>query len=376
MTRKPLALAASLAIATFGHSAARADDETPKVKVSGYGTVAGVFTDDGDRQFVADVSRSKGATNKLDIGQDSRLGVQASVDFKGGLSVTAQVVAKRRLTTTTRGSDKDFDINLDWFYGQYQFAPSLNLRIGRMAVPTYLLSDSLNVGYSANWLRAPVHLYTSMPFNVFDGVEFNYTRSFGEYNVSAQVAHGNAKTNIVTYAVTPLEADPQSSVNVIVEHGSWLARIGAVRAKVAAPFGMVKDTYISAGLQYDNGELVAMSEVAQRDQNKLPALLDNKIQTATYAYVAAGWRFGKLLPLLMLSHNSLKGTQPAGPGVVLHTQQSITAPSVSLRYDMATNVALKAQIDRYKANDTRLFSPVATDDHAVHVFSAGMDFLF
>jgi len=50
---------------------------------------------------------------------------------------------------------------------------------------------------------------------------------------------------------------------------------------------------------------------------------------------------------------------------------------VSLRYDVAPNIALKAQVDQFKANDPEAFvTPDATSQRKVSVFSLGADFVF
>ena len=50
---------------------------------------------------------------------------------------------------------------------------------------------------------------------------------------------------------------------------------------------------------------------------------------------------------------------------------------VSLRYDVAPNIALKAQVDQFKANDPEAFvTPDAASQRKVSVFSLGADFVF
>jgi hypothetical protein len=371
---KPLAAAAALTAAFAASGLAHADESGPQLKISGYGTVAAAVADDADAGFRRAGNISKGTTDKMDIGQDSRFGVQANVDFQAGLSAVGQVVAKRRITGAA-GDDKDFDGAVDWLYGQYQFLPSTSVRIGRMALPTYLFSDSLNVGYAAPWLRAPVHIYGTNPMERLDGAQLNWRGGVGGVNLSAQLGYGKTKALFYQKAFMPtpvlIDADTVSNLNVTAEMGDWLGRFGISKAK--APLGAltVEDTYTSVGLQYDNGSALVLAEYAKRSQNDQPALGESLVG-GKYAYVAAGWRFGKLLPLLMLSQAKQDFYSPFGR--VYTTDHTVGA---SLRYDVAPNIALKGQIDRYSAKDSIAFAnPRAGDNGKINVYTLGLDFVF
>jgi hypothetical protein len=88
-----------------------------------------------------------------------------------------------------------------------------------------------------------------------------------------------------------------------------------------------------------------------------------------YGYVAAGWRFGNLLPMLMMmrSENELFGNKTG----------SFNGVGASLRYDVAPNVALKAQVDRHRADDSGAFAlPRTGDTSKVNIYTVGLDFVF
>ena len=67
------------------------------------------LTSDGNYAYRHDVTEFVGATNTFDVGLESRLGVQAIVDFGSGFSVTAQEVARRREST-------NFNLDTAWLY--------------------------------------------------------------------------------------------------------------------------------------------------------------------------------------------------------------------------------------------------------------------
>jgi hypothetical protein len=348
------------------------------VDVSGYGTVAATTTNNDQLEFRSKASRSKGVGQSIDLGNDSRFGIQAVVKFNADLSVTGQLVGQRRMTGAEDadfGRDKDFDPQVEWLYAQYNALPSLNLRLGRVVLPAFLLSDSLNVGYAAPWLRAPLHLYSSQLMSNLDGVQANWRDSFGGVNLSAQGTYGKAEA----YGVLPhlgsfhIDSKDTYAFSATAEYRDWTARVGTVRLNT--PFTgipgiepTIHDKYVSAGLQYDNGSALVLAEWARRTQNAMPFV--GKVIEGKYAYVAAGWRFGSVLPMVIWSkadNEMMGGTDKTHPSSV----------GVSLRYDVAPNIALKAQIDQYKTNDPEAFvTPDATSQHKVSVFSLGADFVF
>lgn len=373
MKFKPLVLAAAAA-SLF--NVAQAAEGGPDIKVSGFGTVAAAITDDGDLQFRKTLTNGTGVENKLDLGSESRLGLQGDVRFQQGLSVAAQAVAMRRLTggTAAAPEDKDFDLGVEWLFAQYQINDHFNARLGRMQLPAFLLSDSLNVGYAAPWMRAPVHVYASEPFSRLDGAQINWRQSFGGVNLGAQVSYGRTTTMIQLVAPGEQRADWVRGLNFTLESGDWLARAGLVQMKFPSPnpaLDAIEDQYVSLGVQYDNGQLLVMSEFAQRTQNDQARLGNRPIVEGDYAYVSAGWRFGKLLPMVTWSHGD--NTLFLGTSFVNDKGNAIGA---SVRYDLAPNVAVKAQLDRFKGNDGTAFVSRAPDDRHVHVFTAGVDFVF
>lgn len=171
-----------------------------------------------------------------------------------------------------------------------------------MVLPVFLLSDSLNVGYAAPWLGAPLHLYSSQPMSNLDDVQANWRDSFGDVNLSAQATYGKAEA----YGVLPhlgsfhIDSKDTYAFSATAEYRDWTARVDTVRLNT--PFTgipdiepTIHDKYVSAGPQYDNGSALVLAEWAKRTQKAMPFV--GKVIEGKYAYVAAGWRFGSVLPM-------------------------------------------------------------------------------
>ncbi len=380
-----LTLMAGLAAAPLAWAA-----DGPQYKFSGFGTLAGTVTDAANVSFRSSSTQSKGANSTVDLGVDSKLGAQGVVDFGSGLTVTAQVLSQRHRVDSALDSDQGFDLGIEWLLAQYSPSSNLDLRLGRVVLPAYMISDSRNVTYSQPWLRAPLEVYGAMALTTLDGVQAVWRIPFGGSVFSIQPSFGKSFPNqsIGTAVFKPPYARV-ASLNATWEYGNWLARIGQVRAGNAntsldlnasyglpagtlAPFVVdIEDKFTNMGVQYDDGSAIAMAEYATRRTNDGPASFGGKPWARTdHWYVAGGWHFGKWLPMLAYNQSLDKAAAtPATPR---------TGVDVSLRYDLMSNVSLKAQLSRYQSADQTTFVlPTTTaNDRKVNILSAGLDFVF
>jgi hypothetical protein len=64
------------------------------------------------------------------------------------------------------------------------------VRVGRVVVPTFLISDYQNVGYANTMMRPPIEMYGQAPIENSDGADINYQHAFGDLNFTAQAFAG------------------------------------------------------------------------------------------------------------------------------------------------------------------------------------------
>jgi hypothetical protein len=335
--------------------------------------VGGTFTSDSNYAYTHDSTEFTGATHQIDVGLESRLGVQAVVDFGSGFSVTAQELAKQRGTEA-------FSLGTERLYVQYAPDSDWKLRLGRVALATFLFSDSRNVGYAAPWFRAPNELYAEEPFQTMDGAQALWHHSVGPVEFGLQGSYGNMSGSYLSQDVIAF-VKVKSAYNVAasLEYGDFLFRVAQTTQSIpesiplSATFTLnftLKDTFDSAGVQYDNGKALVLGEFAKRSESIIP-ILDQRAAVSNQWYVAGGWRFGKLTPLLMYGRFD--------PGLSLTNPEAANFGtwSASLRYDVVRNVALKAQISRAQAaNPVYWTDPNPASTERVNVFSFGVDFVF
>jgi hypothetical protein len=340
--------------------------------VSGYGTVGGTFTSDSDYAYHHDPSEWTAASNPIDIGLESRLGVQVIVDFGSGFSVTGQELAKERAAN-------EFSPGTEWLFVQYSPDADLKLRLGRVVLATFLESDSRNVGYTAPWFNAPNEVYGSEEFDYLDGAQALWHHNYGQVGIGLEASYGSTSAPYAVDGETiTINAKQAYNLAVSFEYQDLLLRVAqtdlnvpltvTLSSSLSFPFSL-HDSFTSVGLQYDNGTAILMSEWAQRTENSVPYVNAPELQSRQW-YVAGGWRFGKLTPLLTYG--------------VFNPSASLVEPkgyygtfSTSLRYDVVRNVALKAEISRAQAgNETYWLAPSATSNERINVYSLGADFVF
>lgn len=181
---------------------------------------------------------------------------------------------------------------------------------------------------------------------------------------------GKAKTEMAIFgALIPIEFSNLRSVNLLLESGNWLVRLGQTSADtvlVGMPLPKVKDTFSGVGVQYDNGKALIMAEYATRRDT------DVNLFDSDSWYVSGGWRFGAWMPYLSLS--SMKVT-----GVVIADPRSETTKAVGLRWDAMPNVAIKTQVQQTQGNLLPFINAAPSfqaERPNVRVVSLALDYVF
>lgn len=94
-------------------------------------------------------------------------------------------------------SDHGTRLSTAWAFLAWRPNNDWLLRAGRMRVPLYLHSESLDVGVAYDMARLPVEMYSVVPSNEFDGLSAAYTRPvawLGGSELSVDAYGGSIKT--------------------------------------------------------------------------------------------------------------------------------------------------------------------------------------
>lgn len=355
--KKFFALSAiALATSTVAHA---------EVRVNGFANFTGGITSSDDTLY--------GYDEDLTFSSQSLFAIQVSGDINEKTTATGQLVS--------RGAD-DYDVDFEWAYLTYQATDAVSVSAGRLRMPLFRYSASLDVGYSYHWVVAPASVY-NVPFNNIDGVRLDYSGYTGDLEYLLQFTGGTVSSDF-TLAGQPARLEIENVLVGTAEltYLNWKLRGVAARGKTTFDIPALVPALsqlgqISSDLQNlleandDTGAFYGISlEYDAFDWFIGAELTVVEIEDSFYPdeqnyYVTAGVRSGKWTPFITYEKSDLNDglkflDQVNGfpePLQVPLTQliAGIQAPAVSensttsvgVRYDFDTNVAFKADISKY-----------------------------
>jgi len=342
------------------------------LRFSGYGTVAATYADTHRALYRSSWRQGSGSRGRIDPGVDSRLGGQVNADFGGGWSAVAQVLAVRR-----DGGDR---LDMEWLYAQAQLNDELSVRVGRLVLPAFMLSDVRNVGYAQHWVRTPAEVYFWLPVTSVDGAQLLYRRAWNGTTFTVQPTVGQADTRQYFdfgggHGLFSGKASFRNvrGLNLSAERGPWTLRFGQTVVDVhqnwdnAPPFLAPLDfrhTFTGLGLQYDDGALLVMTELVNTDTS------DGSFDSRS-GYLSVGHRFGPWMPYVTRAHLHNAGTRIAS------IPPSITS-AAGLRWDAWKDVAVKGQVERTRLSGQQFIAldPGVDRRGSVTVFTLALEFVF
>ncbi|MYN28229.1 porin [Duganella levis] len=404
--KKQLLVAAVLAATVAMQAQAGALDDG-NLSISGFGTVGVAKSNTDDAKF-ARYNQADGVGDSTRIGLDTNLGLQATYKINDWLSGTAQVL-------TRKATEHSFTTDLTWAFLKARINDEVSVRVGRVVVPTFLISDYQNVGYANTMMRPPIEMYSQNPIENSDGADINYQHAFGELNFTAQAFAGVSRGKLFVSSgagSTATYRAPAAGLSVSGEYGPFLLRFAHARADMhindlqpinglTTTLNTVGFTQLASDLTFTSGKKIAFTSIGgTMDWNNIVAQAEyaqRRAKEAVYLpdtnswYTMVGYRVGKVLPYY--AHASAKGagssvTTPAALARVpalntavtgLLTSAEQTSDIVGVRWDFAKSVALKVQVDRVKpkAKSGLLINvPAAGYNKDVTVVAAGLDFVF
>lgn len=369
-------ISTALAIMAIGTSTAHADDTSqPMFKLSGFGTLGASHSSEDRGDYVLDSTMPKGAglSNDWAIGNDSRIGAQVSAKFTPRITAVLQVISEYQ-------EDNTYNPSLEWANIKYSFSPDLNVRLGRIALPTFLNSDTRDVGYSYPWVHPPVDLYRQLTITHSDGIDATYRFTAGEATSVIKAIYGRNELARPTSTSTSKDL---WGIFDSVEYGPATFHLGYQErissslnhvTGVTSPWAKTSD--LSAGAIYDSGNWFVTGEWIQRKSTTKKGAM----------YVSAGYRINKLTPYMIYSQDSpssfLPGAPPPTATAIQNAEKSQRTLSLGTRWDFKRNVDLKLQYDlvRLGANSNGHLINVPTTTllygNKFHVLTVAVDFIF
>ncbi len=384
-----------------------ADDFLPaSVSIHGFSTLGVAWLNQPGVVLQRDLGNQLGITQKGNpLDADSRLGLQVNWQINPHWSTTVQAVDAPRVVQNANNV-------FPWAFIKYQVSNDIYLRAGRIGVYSFALSDQRNVGYVYPWVRPPEEFYGFMPMYSMTGVDSGWHHDFDldrSIDVRAFLARSESDYSSASGTGTEsftLKLSPLLGGNIVVNLGNLIARLSYVTTKIdstfpgldsvvqlsqqllpvyptlaelpgAADFYNTRMSFYDASMNYDNGHIMALAEVAYTDfQSHFKPSMET-------GYLTLGYHCSsKILPYLTYSRvrparSTFQISPSAMPAGMDYLPAKISAAyaegasiqnifnayyfaalqenqqtlSFGVRWDFYPRMDLKAQIDR-----TRVFS--------------------
>jgi hypothetical protein len=283
MKIKKLSVVVSTALAV-AYLPVQADDGGlgggPEVKLRGFGTFGVVRNTNSNVDFLDNLSQPRGAgySHKWDFGVDSKLAVQADAKFNDKLSASWQVMSQRQTNDTYQPQN-------EIAFLKYQATGDLNVRLGRIPAPLFMVSEYRKVGYVNPWIRQPNEVYFQVPFNSVDGGDVSYQFGAGDFTGNFQVAAGTMRPATVKSEgdVSTLTGDNALTINFIGEYGPVTFRIGHSRTKISYSGESLNRLYGGLHNIAAHGNNVSASTIGAgkfKDNKGLPGMVYNTVYSS------------------------------------------------------------------------------------------------
>ncbi len=394
---------ALFALFAFSNPSLAASDQPSSFQFSGFGTLGIVAVPDDGPRFKRVGIDHPGPENP-DFGPDTVAGVQGSLRLNSTTNAVVQAVSRE----SPLG---DYNPHVTLAFLSHALTPSLTARIGRMRIPFFMVSESLDINYANLWVRPPVEVYGLNPFTDLDGIDFLYRTRIGKVDLELHPYLGTS--SIPLYDEGHGKLRNLAGLNIAATYGNLSVHLGHGEARLAlhwgdALFNSVASALYAAGqqnvlaelsgddgysrfdslgFQWDDGNWQVVGEYARRANRRYA-------NSAHGWYFTVGHRFGAVTPFLTFARQTEdrpitrdRTSNPAldaGLDAVFVSrnpaQQSIT---LGARWDFATNAALKAELMHAHTGSNASGSFFAPDpstadvrDQVVNTLSLSLDVTF
>ena len=321
------------------------------------------------------VTQDGNIANRVTFVNDSRFGLQVSAKINQEIDVTGQLLA--------RAKDEDSNLKADWAFLTYHVSDSTALRMGKLKLTTFLVSDYIEVGFAYPWIRPPQEVYNANAITAFNGVDMLYKLNFGDSSFLFQpyfgqskgasalvpqemvgmmpgsynpmtTSWGNAPLGTVMYS--NFTVDHMYGLNTSFGNDIYTVRAGYLHALMGQS-GFFTDqagTFTTLGGTMDWNNIVLYGEYFLR---KIDGMANVGFPNQKGYYTTFGYRIGKFLPHLTYSkigdNKNPVGIIPSGEaggnGMMMYGTPTVQdSYTLGLRYELGSGAALKFEAQQIK----------------------------
>jgi len=395
-------------------------DSQVQHRFSGFATLGITSNDNPNLVYRRDVIQDQGSYDgKLEWRTDTLVGAQWQGLWTHAWETSVQVVAKDRF-------EGSLDDAVEWAYVRYRPEDGLDLRLGRLGVDIFMLSDYRLVGYAYPWVRPPHETYGLLSMYHIDGADITKRFDIGDSSLSLKAFYGRFKddypTSYRSNDSVGLQFEPYG-FSTVLEKGAWKWRATYVNANLRDDYaGSLIDAlnaagpywpeamewsqklrthnknagYFELGMDYDSNNWWVQSELVRINSDT--SLIGN----SDHGYLSIGRRFGNLSVFAMAGFaeprdrrvviippaeyppplaGQLEQLAQATQGLLNGVRIDQRSVSLGTRWDFRPRMALKFQVDDIDiaTHGTNLWftaDETVTSDQSATVISLTLDVLF
>lgn len=390
---------------------AQAEELPERLTLGGFGTLSTSYHNQEGLEYRRTMDQHQGArANRLSFGVDSLIGAQASARASSQVDGMIQAISRQN-------ADGDWTPSVTWAFLRLAPSESWNVRAGRLGIETQLYASSRWITYSAPAVRPQTEITSYLPSDNIDGIDMAFRLPAGNTLLGLKGFHGVIEGKAATGGVSI--KSPQTRISGLfasLSIADFQARIGhgyakglsngdsqqlidALRSTGFPSAANAADQLESARRRLHFTALEASLEGNPWSFNA--ALLLQKaprdaamVPSTTSVGIIGAYRWGDFKPFAGFSRTVWRsatvstGLPAFGPLIALNQAVEAAAPSeprtqqtlsVGLRYDFATNVSLKFQVDRVRAKNSLTVTDSRASDSRyldLTLFSSSVDFIF
>ncbi|MCP8900797.1 hypothetical protein [Gilvimarinus xylanilyticus] len=285
---------------------------------------------------------------------ESLFGLQGAFTLTDKTEVTMQLVGR---------GNEDWDPSIEWAYISHRFTPAFKMRAGKMRLPLFMYSDSLEVGYAQPWIRPPEEVYGNVPVTSYTGIDGLYDINFDMSTLTFQAFMGESEEDITNLGQTVrLEVNDLFGGSATWTDFIWTLRGNLATSEITIGGDDLKTDFYGLGASYNNGSLQVISEWTRLEIEGPTADTDS-------GYITLAYTLGSFAPYATYSMQESTDdderpytrefiytaiSTPGSPlygnvaAVALSDVQNSerTTYSVGVRWDATSNVAVKFDVTR------------------------------
>ncbi len=348
------------------------------LKFSGYGTLGLTHMSSDKADFkgaFSDVPNGAGRTSSTSAKPDSRLALQLDYTLNEQIEFVAQLM-------TRHNRFNNYEPSVEMLNLKYRFSNATSVRIGRIAHPFFLASDSRLIGYANTFARGPSEVYNQSQIYNSDVIQLAHRMSLGGGTLSLTAGAGQARYGNPTSNAALADEDKGKYRKLMFADASW--ELGALTLRLGHHTGRndfdangAKPLYAGAaaaspaladelslqdkkvsftglGLIYDPGSFLVQAEYTMTRWGLGERSI---VPDADAFYLMGGMRMGSFTPYAIYAKRKtdtprvvtqfpVAQLNAAFTGYAANTANAQHTWSAGLRWDFMPSMALKLQMDR------------------------------